>query len=152
MTSHALLLGGPVVTSAATVLATTRGWESTGFAAIGASLGVLYAMRQLTAEDWRPTIRRLILGGLGGVVTPRLFLFLGGKHHWFAWFPEFFADPLLIILIGFLSAWFWYWIVDAVLEYFTSRRKNIGKTAGDALIRGTTKVLEVKEQPKDPEP
>lgn len=126
-----LAFSGILVTAAATLAAINDIYTFTGFVAVGASAGVFYSFLGkgggLYVENRRSLKARVIIGMVGGVGGPR------GLDALWLWFHKFIsADPILLILAGFVSAWISYSIGHAFFQKLDNRSDAIAASLAKA--------------------
>lgn len=143
MTFQAMLaLSGIFITSAASIAVVQNIGVFTAFVAVGASAGVFYSFvgkgGGLLIENRRNVRARIIVGMIGGVGTPRAI------EMFVPWLRGIFIDPILLIVAGFVCAWFWYSIGHAFFQRLDKREEKIA--AG--LARAAEKSAGIQDAEK----
>jgi len=131
MSTIHFIASGVIATAAASTVAQNDVWRLTSFLCLGAALGVLWScLSRVGQEASKMTKARVLAGVVGGICVPR---FVELVSPWKLHLDN--ADPLLIILIGFIFAVLGFYAMHAGLRRVESREKAIGGMLTKTLER-----------------
>lgn len=146
MTPTYIAATGIVITSGATV-AVVQGVETfTAFAAMGAAAGVFYSFLSHDAKEPKRAVNaRVLLGMIGGVVGPRL------AERFSVQLQAYTIDPIIIIGMGFVAAWFCYFILHLMFRKLDHRAAKIADLAVRAAEAKAGLAVHIAKEPEGEE-
>lgn len=139
-----MIICGPVVTSMAAAVVTQSGApinedvnKFTAFAGMGAAIGILFCFMLMDKDETRKQVAaRIIVGGLSGIVLPRI----GNKY--FGFVHEFLLDPILVIGAGFACTFLAYFLIYSLARRLAGRERAIAA----AVLKQAEKKARIHEE------